>query len=142
MFQVQGKYKSSTWEVLAERNTSEEADQVYGKLRVEYGPEWMLLVVNKGGGGAWCTGVDFMLKFAGDMDDSTASANQMRCLWTAWCLMNDMNTDTKEYDAMLRNLWDHVSESAKESWRTAAAYHDEPVDVFDMFDLFMGEFLC
>lgn len=153
MFQVQRKYKSSRWDVLAERKTREEADQLYGKLRAEYGPEWMLMVVDKGNEKPGWTGSDFMLRFASDLSGSNVSAEQLRCLWTSWCLMYDMNTDTLEYDALLRKLWDDVPASAKERWEREAeldmeegtvhtAYDDGYVDGLDMFDRFMGVYLC
>lgn len=49
MYQIQGKFKDHNWQVIDEAKTFEEAHEMYGKYRVAFGPEWILLVVKVSG---------------------------------------------------------------------------------------------
>lgn len=63
------------------------------------------------------------------------SRNQLRDLWTAYCLHHDAYMDTKSYDKDLYEIWSGV-----------LASHGDPKDTpdwasFETFDIFMGEHL-
>lgn len=62
--------------------------------------------------------------------------NQLRCLWTAWCILQDMEPDTAKYDNGVLMLWCAVIENRD------IADSEDTFDNFDAFDLWMGELLC
>lgn len=64
------------------------------------------------------------------------SRNQLRSLWTAYCILYGLEPDTYGYDARLGALWDAVIEN-----RVVKGSNDK-FDDFTCFDLWMGEFLC
>ena len=53
----------------------------------------------------------YLLKFAGDdfLDDDFF-ADQLRALWTAYCLHNDLDIESEKYEAYLKVLWAKVAE--------------------------------
>ena len=80
------------------------------------------------------------------------SANQLRSLWTAYALQNDIEPDTGAYDALMRELWSVIEKNGevqktqsaaakagvKEKWNGLL---EELTSPFDKFDLFMGAYL-
>ena len=74
-----------------------------------------------------------MMKFASEsfFDDELAR-DQLRMLWTAYCLHTNRIVDTVDYDSDLMALWNAVSECETET----ADWSD-----FDSFDLFMCKYL-
>lgn len=58
--------------------------------------------------------------------------NQIRSLWTAFCIHQNIEPDTREYDEKLSILFDAIKNSSMQS---------KPFN-FEAFDLFMGEYLC
>lgn len=75
----------------------------------------------------------WMMKFASEsfFDDELAR-DQLRMLWTAYCLHTNRIVDTVDYDSDLMALWNAVSECETET----ADWSD-----FDSFDLFMCKYL-
>ena len=66
-----------------------------------------------------------------DCENDTLSKKQLRCLWTAYCLHNDINVDTKRYDDTLSNLYtNHI---CKKPFKLFTS--------FDDFDAYMCEHL-
>lgn len=57
---------------------------------------------------------------------------QLRCLWTAYCLHNCWDCDTSTYDNDLLALWQSVAENGPDT---------EDWDDFDSFDLYMCRYL-
>lgn len=73
--------------------------------------------------------LDFILKFAREeILGFEVCANQLRSLWTAYCLHHDLEVDTKTYDADLMEVWQAASEDSSDTpdWSD-----------FESFDLFM-----
>lgn len=62
--------------------------------------------------------------------------HQLRCLWTAYCILGDLEPDTAGYDNRIMELWETVIENRK-----VIGSNDE-FDDFTCFDLWMGELLC
>lgn len=58
--------------------------------------------------------------------------DQLRCLWTAYCLHHGLDADTSGYDNDLKDLWNAIAKDEPETadW-----------DDFDSFDNFMCRFL-
>ena len=55
--------------------------------------------------------LDFMLHFAREAFlDEEVCADQLRSLWTAYCLHHGLDADTKAYDDDLMEVWKAVSE--------------------------------
>lgn len=78
--------------------------------------------------------VEYMKKFASETDFSfEVCRDQLRALWTAYCLHNGLDCDTGRYDNALLELWHTVEESERDTadWSN-----------FDDFDLYMGRYLC
>lgn len=67
----------------------------------------------------------------GFFNDGT-SANQLRALWTAYCLHHSLNTDTKDYDDDLRAIWQALQANGG-----ALPYWDD----YESFDNFMTNHL-
>ena len=57
------------------------------------------------------------------------ATDQLRCLWTAFCIHHDLSVDTREYDDLLSQLWKHVDT------------HTGDWDKFAEFESFMCYFL-
>ncbi len=68
--------------------------------------------------------------------DEEVCRDQLRCLWTAYCLRHNLDVDTSVYDNDLLSLWqmmedtDNGGEPDTDDW---GDYHG--------FDLFMGKYL-
>lgn len=64
--------------------------------------------------------------------DKEIGRNQLRCLWTAYCIHHGLEVDTSGYDIDLFGLWGIMmeEESETEGWRD-----------YDSFDNFMCEYL-
>ena len=60
--------------------------------------------------------------------DAKICREQFRAAWTAYCIKNDFDVDTLQYDMACRDLWEKVSEIESDT----ADWHD-----FDSFDDFM-----
>ena len=58
--------------------------------------------------------------------------DQLRCLWTAYCLHHGLDADTSGYDKDLKDLWNATAEDEPET----ADWSD-----YDSFDNFMCRFL-
>lgn len=55
---------------------------------------------------------DYMLAFASENRfDSETCCDQLRCLWTAYCLHHDLDPDTAQYDNDLMALWTEIEET-------------------------------
>lgn len=64
--------------------------------------------------------------------DVEISRDQLRCLWTAYCLHHRLDVDTSKYDSDLTELWDTMAEDEAET----ADWSDH-----DSFDNFMCRYL-
>lgn len=72
---------------------------------------------------------EYMRKYAGGADFSTdVCREQLRSLWTAYCLHHGLDCDTSRYDSALMGLWEAVAETEPDT----ADWSD-----FDSFDGFM-----
>lgn len=61
---------------------------------------------------------------------------QLRCLWTAYCILYDIDPDTLGYDQRIAELWNAVISN-----RELVGSNDE-FDDETCFDLWMGALLC
>ena len=68
-------------------------------------------------------------------DNSEITWKQLRSLWTAFCLHQDIEIDTAIYDTYLLNLWWTLSGVIKGSTKKTVVEQDS-------FDRYMGEELC
>lgn len=76
-------------------------------------------------------------KFAEEEDFSfDICIQQLRSLWTAFCLHSDYECDTRRYDTDLREVWEAVKRNESNPWKDDA--HSEEA-WFDSFDSFMCE---
>lgn len=64
--------------------------------------------------------------------DEELSRDQLRCLWTAYCLHHGLDADTSGYDYDLMDLWNATAENEPET----ADWSD-----YDNFDNFMCKYL-
>lgn len=64
--------------------------------------------------------------------DEELCRDQLRCLWTAYCLHHGLDVDTSGYDYDLMDLWNATAEDEPET----ADWSD-----YDSFDNFMCRFL-
>ena len=64
--------------------------------------------------------------------DEEIGRDQLRCLWTAYCLHHGLDADTSGYDNDLKKLWNTMAEDEPET----ADWSD-----YDSFDNFMCRFL-
>lgn len=79
----------------------------------------------------------FILDFAKEMYfEFRAARQQLRSLWTAYCLHNDMECDTAKYDNDIRAIYNVVAKNKSCQW---VDNEEEGIVGFDLFDLFMGE---
>lgn len=55
----------------------------------------------------------YLLEFVESSEDigSVLSMQQLRCLWTAYCLHENIDVDTVEYDNMMTEIWFVIQES-------------------------------
>ena len=68
--------------------------------------------------------------------DQMLAREQLRCLWTAYCILYDLEPDTRGYDQRIAELWDAVI-SNRELVGSRDEFDDETC-----FDLWMGAMLC
>lgn len=61
---------------------------------------------------------------------------QLRCLWTAYCILYDIEPDTKYYDVGINEIWNAVISNRK------LVSSNDVFDDFECFDLWMGAMLC
>lgn len=61
--------------------------------------------------------------------ETETEAEQFRSLWTAFCLHQNIDVDTSEYDSCLRHLWEFIQDET-ELWSD-----------FNQFDMFMCKLL-
>lgn len=81
--------------------------------------------------------LSYILKFAVEEDLSyEVCLNQLRSLWTAYCLHHDLTPDTSKYDADIALIWGVISENDTSPWNGDEGTHD-----FNLFDLSMGAYL-
>lgn len=64
---------------------------------------------------------------------------QLRSLWTAYCLHKGYECDTASYDRDLMTVWNTLEENASCPWNDD---DKEGIIGFERFDMFMGEYLC
>lgn len=77
---------------------------------------------------------DYMLNFVEENSfDDEMSCDWLRMLWTAFCLHQGIDVDTRDYDELLGQLWAKTEEAEDYSgdWADAAS-----------FDIFMARYLC
>ncbi len=63
--------------------------------------------------------------------------DQLRCLWTAYCLRYNLVPDTRDYDNDLLSLWQKMDDANNGGESETADWSD-----FDSFDLYMGAYLA
>ena len=65
--------------------------------------------------------------------DEEICRDRLRMLWTAFCLHQGIDVDTRDYDELLGRLWAKMEEAEDYSgdWADAAS-----------FDIFMARYLC
>lgn len=68
--------------------------------------------------------------------DSNKELTQLRSLWTAFCLHNNLDCDTARYDNRLMVVWEKMLENETNRWATSEV---PGVPDYVAFDLFMGE---
>ena len=66
---------------------------------------------------------------ANDYDVNNTTRQQIRALWTAYCLHKNLEPDTGAYDMRVFELYEFI-------------VANDPKVNFESFDLSMGEFLC
>ncbi len=87
--------------------------------------------------------LDFILDFARNEDlGYDACCKQLRSLWTAYCLHNDLLPDTGLYDNDLLVIWNVVKKNTTHPWIWTDRDSEENGDAFESFDLYMGSELC
>lgn len=69
--------------------------------------------------------------------DEEVCQDQLRCLWTAYCLRYNLDVDTSVYDNDLLSLWQKMEDTDNGGEPDTACWSD-----FDSFDLFMCKYLC
>ncbi len=70
-----------------------------------------------------------------ELKRSGAATQQLRALWTAFAIHQDLEVDTAEYDSFLRELWQYITDADDN-------LHEAYVGKgFEAFDNFMCEFL-
>ncbi len=67
---------------------------------------------------------------------SPAGSHQLRALWTAFCLHQDLDPDTNAYDNYLLELFQYIDQAEDRMHKACCGQG------FDEFNLFMGELLC
>lgn len=78
--------------------------------------------------------LDFIKEFVEDSPfDMEVCRDQLRSLWTAYCLHFDLDPDTYLYDNALRQVWKSICDGGEES---TADWSD-----FDSFENFMCVYL-
>lgn len=77
---------------------------------------------------------DYMRSFVGEADFELDDLplKQLRALWTAFCLHNNLDADTAIYDLYLSTLWEALLENG-----TGGSSSDD----FEEFDSHMAKYL-
>lgn len=56
--------------------------------------------------------LDFIIQFATSREEADweniVSCNQLKAIWTAYCIVENMDVDTSRYDNELERLWEAV----------------------------------
>lgn len=82
----------------------------------------------------------YILRFAEKEDLSyEVCLNQLRSLWTAYCLHHDLTPDTAKYDTDIAMVWGVISQNDTSPWNDD---DKEGTHGFELFDLSMGAYLC
>lgn len=80
---------------------------------------------------------EFILDFARDGDFGyDVCCRQLRSLWTAYCLHNNMECDTRVYDNDIRDVYNVLEKNASCPWGDD---DEEGIIGFELFDMYMGE---
>lgn len=80
--------------------------------------------------------IRFVDEYGDELTDYNSITEQMKALWTAYCLCNDMEPDTAAYDSEAAAIWQRVMEKCPNSvWSRKS-------DSFEAFDLYMCSALC
>lgn len=83
---------------------------------------------------------EYLLSFIKEAYFDTQIARwQLRSLWTAFCLHNNIDCDTARYDNHLIVVWEAMLENETNPWSTSKV---PGVPDYVAFDLYMGEELC
>lgn len=84
-------------------------------------------------------GFEFVLDFIKEADFGfDVCQEQLRYLWTTYCLRNDQYPDTYDYDNDIRDLYRIVNQNTTNCWVNSSEYN---TDGFEEFDKFMCQFL-
>lgn len=76
----------------------------------------------------------FLLAYAGESAlDEEICRDQLRMLWTAFCLHHNYDVDTKQYDERQMTLWTEVQNTGDGT----SEWED-----YDAFANFLAKFLC
>ena len=68
-------------------------------------------------------------------DGELLAREQLRCLWTAYCILYGIEPGTKYYDVGINEIWSAVISNRK------LVDSNDVFDNFECFDLWMGEML-
>lgn len=80
---------------------------------------------------------EFILDFVKDGDFGfSVCCRQLRSLWTAYCLHNNMECDTRCYDNDIRDIYNVLGKNTSCPWRDD---DEEGIVGFELFDMYMGE---
>lgn len=78
--------------------------------------------------------LEFVKAYASDWElRIEVCRQQLRALWTAYCIHKNYECDTRPYDEGIAMLWSLMDERDKKN--------DDWSD-FEDFDIYMGAFLC
>lgn len=80
--------------------------------------------------------IEFARTYADDLDVKIVR-EQLRALWTAYCLHHRLDCDTGPYDSDISNVWFASVEPSASAFDDSDDFHS-----FDSFDLYMGALLC
>lgn len=76
----------------------------------------------------------FICEYAIDNDFGYGAArHQLRCLWTAYCIHNEIYRNSEIYNLKISQLWDCVKENRSNPWVDKENKTEPDLDRFDMF---------
>lgn len=55
--------------------------------------------------------IEFILNYIESADFGPTELNQLICLWTAFCIHNDLCVDTGKYDSEINELWNAMNDN-------------------------------